>query len=664
MSYCLNPQCPQPQNHGAINFCETCGSKLLLKERYRGIKPIGRGGFGRTFLAVDEDKPSKPSCVIKQFAPATQGTGNMKKAEELFAQEAVRLDQLGKHPQIPDLFAYFTQDGQQYLILEFIDGSNLAQELASQGVFNETKILELLKNLLTVMQFVHENQVIHRDIKPENIIRRGNVSPSSQLGLSRLREIYSGQLVLVDFGAAKVLTGGENLQTGTSIGSAEYVAPEQLRGKAIFASDIYSLGVTCIHLLTDMSPFDLFDIYQNSWVWRDYLYANPLSKKLGKILDKMLCVNPTERYRSVAEILTDLGENNPVPLVATPTPIPNRVNSQPAVKIPPQIQTEPPASKVPQNQPKSKQIKPVLPPLVNQVPTWKCRSDLTGHLGAITSLAFSPDGHNLASGSQDKRIDIWRWDTGKWWYSLTGHQDWVTCLAFSPDGQTLASGSRDKTIEMWQFSTGKRWYTLVGHTDGVESIAFNGDSQILVSGSRDNTIGIWNLKKAKRLFTLTGHTDKIYSVAVQGDLIASGSRDQTIKLWNLTNGQQMVSMSGHTDWVRSLVFSPPSSHTYILVSGGRDGTIRLWLMEGQKLGQLTRTWQAIDDILCLAMTSDGQLLASGKVDGTILLWDVSTGNLLEILKGHKGEVFALAFSPDGQTLVSGGADKMIKIWRR
>lgn len=297
MSYCLNPACPNPQNPSDTKFCLTCGTKLLLKDRYRATKPIGQGGFGRTFLAVDEDKPSKPRCVIKQFYPQAQGTSTVKKAIELFNQEAMRLDELGKHSQIPELLAYFTQDDRQYLVQEFIDGQNLAQELAQVGAFSESQIRQLLNDLLSVLQFVHSQQVIHRDIKPENIIRR-----------SRDRK-----LVLVDFGASKVATTNALNQTGTSIGSPEYVAPEQARGRASFASDIYSLGVTCIHLLTQRSPFDLYDINEDAWIWRQYL-TSKVSDSLGKILDKMLQTIPNRRYQSAEEVLKDL---NPPPAQVT-----------------------------------------------------------------------------------------------------------------------------------------------------------------------------------------------------------------------------------------------------------------------------------------------------------------------------------------------------------
>ena len=283
---CLNPDCLQV-NQAQTKFCTSCGEKLVLRERYRPLKIIGQGGFGRTFQAVDEDKPSKPFCVIKQFFPQAQGTKNLEKAAKLFAQEAERLDGLGRHSQIPELLAYFTQNNRQYLVQEFIDGQNLKQELEESVAFSENQILELLKSLLPVLEFIHSQKVIHRDIKPENIIRRRK----------------DNQLVLVDFGAAKHATMTALGRTGTVIGSAGYLAPEQSVGKASFVSDIYSLGVTCIHLLTKIEPFDLFDVSENDWVWRDYLQSN-VSNECGEILDKMIVGATKKRFQNVGEILS------------------------------------------------------------------------------------------------------------------------------------------------------------------------------------------------------------------------------------------------------------------------------------------------------------------------------------------------------------------------
>ncbi|MEB3884552.1 SUMF1/EgtB/PvdO family nonheme iron enzyme [Lyngbya sp. CCY1209] len=319
MIQCLNPDCLHGNPDGG-QFCQKCGGKLRLAERYWARRILGQGGFGRTFLAVDDFKPSKPPCVIKQFLPQAQGTGNLDKAAELFDQEARRLEELGKHPQIPELLAYFTTDNRQYLVQEFIDGETLQQELENNGAFTEKQIRELLRDLLTVLKFVHDRNVIHRDIKPENIIRRES----------------DNRLVLVDFGAAKAVPKIQRSVTGTIIGSAEYCAPEQAMGKPRFASDLYSLGVTCLHLLTQMSPFNLYDPVEGEWIWRDGLNGNAIGDELGQILDRLVATTPKKRYQSVSEVLGELKisskRNFPLP---PPPPRPGLKSFRGKTKLPP-----------------------------------------------------------------------------------------------------------------------------------------------------------------------------------------------------------------------------------------------------------------------------------------------------------------------------------------
>ncbi len=266
---------------------------MFLKDRYRAQQLLGQGGFGKTFKAVDEYQSRKPLCVIKQFAFSNNNPKIRQTALDLFYDEAKHLESLGKHMQIPELFAYFDIEGQPYLVQQFIDGQDLQQELATAGTFNQTKIRELLKSLLPVLDFLHHQSppVIHRDIKPANIIRQRS----------------DGGFILVDFGAAKQATRTMLAKTGTVIGSPEYVAPEQARGKPAFASDIYSLGVTCIYLLTQVSPFDLFDLSADTWVWRDYLVDNPVDEGLGKVLDKMIANALPQRYQSATAVLAALG---------------------------------------------------------------------------------------------------------------------------------------------------------------------------------------------------------------------------------------------------------------------------------------------------------------------------------------------------------------------
>lgn len=255
MSQCLNPDCLH-QNPSLTKFCQRCGNKLLLGDRYRAVKYISEGGFGRTFKAVDEHRLDT-ICVIKQFLPQLQGSAAIQKATELFKQEAVRLRDLGKHPQIPDLLAFFEQDRRFYLVQEFIDGEDLLKELQQQGKFSEKQIKQLLTELLPILDFVHKQKVIHRDIKPDNIIRNSH-----------------GSLVLIDFGVAKELSGSVLTRVGTVTGTPGYAAPEQMQGHVFPASDLYSLGVTCIRLLTGCLleekngtlADELFDPMQMEWV--------------------------------------------------------------------------------------------------------------------------------------------------------------------------------------------------------------------------------------------------------------------------------------------------------------------------------------------------------------------------------------------------------------
>ena len=237
-------------------------------------------------------------CVIKQFFPQVQGTAALEKATALFKQEAQRLYELGEHSQIPRLIAYFEQDKRLYLVQELIEGQNLLEELQQQGAFSEGKIRQLLMELLPVLKFVHEHGVIHRDIKPENIMRRRQ----------------DGRLMLIDFGVSKQATGTV-AQVGTTVGTPGYAPMEQMRGQVLPASDLYSLGVTCIRLLTGCLPNEdgsdnLYNALEGRWMWRDHLpFGTVVGPQLGQVLDKLTQDYVKVRYQSAEQVLQAL---NPI----------------------------------------------------------------------------------------------------------------------------------------------------------------------------------------------------------------------------------------------------------------------------------------------------------------------------------------------------------------
>ncbi|MBD2144873.1 bifunctional serine/threonine-protein kinase/formylglycine-generating enzyme family protein [Sphaerospermopsis sp. FACHB-1194] len=293
---CLNPDCHNPTVADTTKFCPSCGIPLvILRNHYRPVKPLGGGGFGKTYLAEDTDKFNE-NCVIKQLAPQTQNTYALKKATELFEEEAKRLQQL-QHPQIPRLQAYFEENGYLYLIQDFIDGENLLIELANGETFDERKIRKLLLEILPVLQIVHNQKIIHRDIKPENIMRRRS----------------DGKLFLIDFGASKQLQG--TMRPGTIIGSYGYASLEQMEDREVYpASDLFSLGASCFHLMTRVHPWNLWKTQGYGWVekWRVHL-QQPVSVELGKILDKLLQTEYQNRYQSSDKLLQVLQTPPPPP---------------------------------------------------------------------------------------------------------------------------------------------------------------------------------------------------------------------------------------------------------------------------------------------------------------------------------------------------------------
>ncbi|MGB8700508.1 MAG: serine/threonine-protein kinase [Thermosynechococcaceae cyanobacterium] len=267
---------------------------MRLAGRYRAVQTIGSGGFSSTFKAVDEHRLDTP-CVIKQFLPQQQDHLTYQKAVDLFTQEAVLLKDLGSHPQIPELMAFLEQDGRLYIVQEFIEGCNLLQAFDQTGCFAETEIVRMLKSLLPVLQFIHDRRVIHRDIKPSNIIRKKD-----------------GTLVLIDFGSSHQSYARLSDRQTPKTATPGYAPPEQMKGQVFPSSDLFSLGLTCLRLLTGCFPDDegtdpFFDGQQQQWNWDDPLCA--LDEHLAKVFDRLLQAEVVDRYGSAQAALEDLANS-------------------------------------------------------------------------------------------------------------------------------------------------------------------------------------------------------------------------------------------------------------------------------------------------------------------------------------------------------------------
>ena len=316
--YCLNPDCSRPKNPVKNTYCHGCKEALvtstqsyLFRLHYRITKFLGEGAFGRTYLAEDTDLMGEPRVIKKLIANASGLHQN--KIRELFLREAKQLYHI-HHPQIPKLYAYFEQNNALYLVQEFIEGDNLFQEFSKTGAFSEEKIKFLLQDLLPVLDYLHSNKILHRDIKPQNIMRCQK----------------TGHLILIDFGGVKQVSD-TFLETEpvTMIYTPGYAAIEQIMGRPSSASDIYSLGATCVRLLTGCFATkdkfgnlrdELYDINTLKWRWQEYLQkqGRKINEELRNILDKMLAEMVDNRYQSVREILAIL---NPTISVEPQQPI-------------------------------------------------------------------------------------------------------------------------------------------------------------------------------------------------------------------------------------------------------------------------------------------------------------------------------------------------------
>jgi serine/threonine protein kinase len=301
LSQCLSPDC-LASNPGNTANCQRCGSTLRLAGRYRAVQTIGSGGFASTFRAVDEHRLGTP-CVIKQFLPQQQDSRTYQKAVDLFTQEAVLLKDLGNHPQIPELMAFLEQDGRLYIVQEFVEGDNLLQEFERRGCFSEADISQMLKSLLPVLQFIHDSQVIHRDIKPSNIIR----------------QTY-GSLALIDFGSSHQSYTRLFSRRMPRTATPGYAPPEQMRGEIFPNSDLFSLGLTCLRLLTGCFPDPqgidpLFDELQQEWRLGTYIQTH--SESLRKVFKNLLQTNTANRYASAQAVLEDLADSKEICWVGT-----------------------------------------------------------------------------------------------------------------------------------------------------------------------------------------------------------------------------------------------------------------------------------------------------------------------------------------------------------
>ncbi|MEM8502581.1 MAG: serine/threonine-protein kinase [Cyanobacteria bacterium P01_D01_bin.1] len=709
MVYCPNPVCPKPQNPDDANYCQTCGSGLILNETYRLESLLGQGGFGRTFLATRLTKASEAAqdknslCVVKQIYPDPIGlesagsesadleSANLQTNDSSFEAEAERLRRLGEHPQIPRLIEAIASKQGQFLVQEYAQGQNLQQQVEADGPWAEERVRSLLESLVKVLQYVHSFQIIHRDIKPANIVSPKIVSANVVNSSNKATELP----MLVDFGAAKSV---RHSVAKTVIGSAGYAAPEQSMGQATFASDVYSLGLTCLYLLTGLHPFELYSAIEDRWVWRDYLPA-PIKGRFAQVLDQMVQRSLQHRYESMEQVALDLQFSQNLLVKSSQEIITRAKESVPSLKQVLNLDSSTALKRL-WSASQRRLNKTAAPSAVaTDVQSWRRRYRLAPKIGLVRSLSISPSGQLFASGGVDGAVRLWHLASGELMHSFarrllvgTGHTAAITATTFHPDGRALYSASEDGTMREWDST--RRCLLNTMPTSGwlPTDLLVTPDGTQLISPNSDGQIVIWDIETLLPIERLIQHQKQVTAAVISpsGDLLVSGSDDGTVKLWQ----RQTVEGKGQFRLAKSITITPQQSGKVGAATRPFQPSIALALQQSSRpSNQLSSQlsdyrlivataaevlWYSINEhldisapvslyrsadlIKAIALSQDGYL-AVGSEDRILTLWNLATGECVAKL-AHDWGIEAITFSPNSQTLVTASTDEVISIWQR
>lgn len=510
----------------------------LLTGRYLILQALGKGGFSETFLARDKYLPHHPLCVVKCLKSLP-----FEVARRMFDTEAQALQELGRQcEQIPLLLARFEIGDRAYLVQEYVEGENLEHWLDQGRRFSQKDVVCLLLDILPILEFIHSQDLIHRDIKPGNLIRRTD-----------------GKIVLIDFGAAKWLNNDsaviEEKQSPSdstteaivTIGTPGYMPEEQQQGQADFSSDLYSLGVSVIQLLTGIHPRQFKkNLSSNEIEWESYLKTS-LDSYLVTILNKLVRANRKDRYWQPSEVLVDLRQSTKA----------SKPSNQWAKNRIPTLSAAPRWAKAVgilslvttagfvgvwqfsmQGGQMSEAIASMLP-MSNQTKL-TLKHDLVVEnpvdLHTVSAIAVSSDGDLLAA-SKDQSLYMWNLRFGQLVQTLNDYRTQVSSVAFSPDAQMIAVGEDNQTLKIRDVRTGKILQTLANLGASLTAVAFTPTQQLVV-GAVGKRVQVWDLRTGELRKVFAGHKESINYLLVSEDgrTLYSLGEDRAIA-WNLESGE-------------------------------------------------------------------------------------------------------------------------------
>ncbi len=531
------------------------------------------------------------------------------------AHAACRLD----HPNIVQVFESDHGGDTHYIVMEYVDGVTLERLVEARGPLPIATACDYMRQAALGLQHAHEQALVHRDIKPANLIVTPPIKDNEKDAAPRVVKI-------LDMGVARLLAlagapPGESFSTmtqgGTVIGTADYIAPEQLEDphKADIRADLYSLGCTFYYVLTGQVPFPGGSLISklDKQRWQTPTAVDELRvdipATLANVIRKLLAKKPTDRFGTPAELAHALED-----LVRSDF---TGAASRLAIK---------------------------------ELRRFSGESDV------VSAVAFSPDGNRAVSGGKERLIHVWDTASGRVLQTFAKQTQEIRAVAWSPEGTQLAWAA-GVSIRLGDPSTGQEQHRLGGHSDAVRALAFTAEGQRLVSAAEDKTVRLWDMPTRREVIRMARHTAGVTSCAAapDGSIAVSGGRDQTLRVWDLRHGQELRVMAPSAGTVLALALSPDA---HLALSAHFDTLVRLWdVQSGRELRRFHGHKQMVTGV---AFTSDGKRLVTGSHDQTVRLWQVETG--LELASVSLGTgVTALAVAADGKAVLVAAADRSLRL---
>src|SRR6266487_388053 len=604
---------------------------------YRLLHLLGRGGFAQVYLG--EHLRLGTQAAIKLLSTHLADV-----EVEKFLAEARIIARL-EHPHIIRILDFDQAQDIPFLVMSYAPNGTLRGRHPKGTRLPLDIILTYLKQAACALQYAHDGKLVHRDIKPENML------------LDRHDDI-----LLSDFGIAVVAHSSRSQSTQEIIGTVSYMAPEQIQGKPRPASDQYALGVIAYEWLCGCPPFH----GTPAEITTQHLHANPPSLceqvpgiplAIEAVVLKALEKDPHRRFMDVHEFATAFEQACQGFLPAASAMLPNHtawlasaahaLEEAPFYASPTLAEStlQPPASG------KSGISRRVL---------------LIGAIGVV-GLAVTSGGFALWARSQKPPL-------GKTLITYMGHLSPVATVAWSPDGARIASGSWDQMVQVWDAYSGAHLFIYRGHTTNVNAVAWSPVRvhQLIASASGnsffkgEHVVQVWDAATKAHLLTYRGHTLPVHTVAwsPDGTHIASAGEDKSVQIWDASSGILIQSCSRHTGLVSSVAWSPDGKR---IASASDDTTVQVW---DARTAMLIFSFSHTSTVNALAWSPNGKRIASasGNIflggEHSVRVWDAVTGAHILIYRGHTSQVSTVAWSPDGKRIASAsaGPEKNVQIW--